>query len=249
MSANNQNIIAFHAIAAALQAGTARGKLIYSKINPRIEELIQLAKEQGAKVRKTSVNELNNIAGSENKGAVLIISREKTRLKTNNDIRAFIENKDDALSLVIILDGITDPQNLGAIIRSADQFGASCVIVPSARSASASSAVDSSSAGANQYMPLFAVANIANAIEILKKNDYWVYGADMGGKTAVTINLNGKIALVIGSEGKGLHNLTRKKCDELISIPCSGNIDSLNASVSAGILMYEVRRQQNFNYS
>ena len=148
--------------------------------------------------------------------------------------------------LFVILDEVLDPHNLGSVIRVAECAGASAVIIPSRRSAVVNETVVRTSAGATAYMPVVKVGNINQAITNLKEQNIWVYAADMDGEAMYKSNLTGDIALVIGGEGTGVHDLTRKLCDGIVSIPMYGKINSLNASVSAGIVLYEAVRQRNF---
>jgi 23S rRNA (guanosine2251-2'-O)-methyltransferase len=153
-------------------------------------------------------------------------------------------------SLVIVLDGITDPQNLGSVLRAADQFGADAVVIPKRRSAQGDAdSVSRASAGAVEWVPLLEVVNLSRALKSLKEMGYWIWGADMDGQSAPMVNLKGRTVLVMGREGEGLHRLIREDCDGLIKIPTGGRLDSLNVAAAAGILLYESRRQQDFSFS
>lgn len=145
---------------------------------------------------------------------------------------------------VFILDGIEDPHNLGAIIRTANLCGAHGVIIPKRRAVGLTATVAKTSAGALNYTPVAKVTNISNVIEELKNEGMWFVCADMGGETMYKLNLKGPIGLVIGNEGEGVSRLVKEKCDYIASIPMMGNIDSLNASVAAGVLAYEIVRQR-----
>ncbi|MDD5168582.1 MAG: 23S rRNA (guanosine(2251)-2'-O)-methyltransferase RlmB [Syntrophales bacterium] len=143
--------------------------------------------------------------------------------------------------LVLLVDGVTDPQNLGALIRTAHCFGANGVIIPSHRAAGVTPAVVKASAGAVRYIPLSMAVNIGKAIDYLKEKGYWIYGADAGaGQDLGATSFEGRIGLVVGSEGKGIRPLVREKCDFLFSIPMVGKIDSLNVSVASGIMLYTI---------
>ncbi|MBR5669263.1 MAG: 23S rRNA (guanosine(2251)-2'-O)-methyltransferase RlmB, partial [Spirochaetales bacterium] len=150
--------------------------------------------------------------------------------------------KEDQGALVLALDEITDPHNLGAILRSADQFSAALIIVPERRSASANETVIRISSGAAQYITMATVPNLARELDVLKDYGFWVYGADMNGDSSYNMKFPKRTVIVMGSEGSGMRSLVRAKCDHIVSIPMSGHIDSLNVSVAAGILMYEFRR-------
>ena len=145
---------------------------------------------------------------------------------------------------VFILDGIEDPHNLGAIIRTANLAGAHGVIIPKRRAVGLTATVAKTSAGALNYTPVAKVTNLSATIEELKKEGLWFVCADMGGETMYNLNLTGPIGLVIGNEGEGVIRLVKEKCDYVASIPMKGNIDSLNASVAAGVLAYEIVRQR-----
>ena len=145
---------------------------------------------------------------------------------------------------VFILDGIEDPHNLGAIIRTANLAGAHGVIIPKRRAVGLTATVAKTSAGALNYTPVAKVTNLSATIEELKKEGLWFVCADMGGETMYILNLTGPIALVIGNKGEGVSRLVKAKCDYVASIPMKGNIDSLNASVAAGVLAYEIVRQR-----
>ena len=145
---------------------------------------------------------------------------------------------------IIILDNIEDPHNLGAIIRTANLSGAHGVIIPKRRAVGLTATVARTSAGALNYTPVAKVTNISNTIEELKEQGLWFVCADMGGETMYNLDLKGPIGLVIGNEGEGVSRLVREKCDFIASIPMKGDIDSLNASVAAGVLAYEIVRQR-----
>ncbi|WP_455381665.1 23S rRNA (guanosine(2251)-2'-O)-methyltransferase RlmB [Salinispira pacifica] len=151
---------------------------------------------------------------------------------------------EEAGSLIVVLDGVTDVHNLGAILRSADQFAVPLVVIPSHGSAGRTEAVGKVSAGASAHVPVAEVKNLTQALELIKEAGFWVYGAEAGGDQVWSVTFGGRVALVMGSEGKGLSRLVREHCDALVSIPARGQVDSFNVSVAAGILMYEVRRQQ-----
>ena len=159
------------------------------------------------------------------------------------DILALAREKNEP-PFIFILDNIEDPHNLGAIIRTANLAGAHGVIIPKRRAAGLTATVARTSAGALNYTPVAKVTNIANTIEDLKKEGLWFVCADMGGEVMYNLNLKGAIGLVFGYEGEGVSRLIREKCDYIASIPMKGDIDSLNASVAAGVLAYEIVRQR-----
>lgn len=159
------------------------------------------------------------------------------------DILKLAEEKGEA-PFVFLLDNIEDPHNLGAIIRTANLAGAHGVIIPKRRAVGLTATVARTSAGALNYTPVAKVTNLGSTIEELKEKGLWFVCADMGGTTMYDLNLTGPIGLVIGNEGEGVSRLVREKCDYIASIPMKGNIDSLNASVAAGVLAYEIVRQR-----
>ncbi len=154
---------------------------------------------------------------------------------------ARIRNEDP---FILLLDGIEDPYNLGAIIRTAHQAGAHGIIIPKHRAAGLTAAVARASAGAINYLPVAKVTNLANTIEMLKKEGIWFVSADMDGQVMYDLNLTGPIGLVIGGEGEGVGRLVKEKCDFTARIPMYGKVDSLNASVAAAVLAYEIVRQR-----
>lgn len=149
---------------------------------------------------------------------------------------------------MLILAGINDPHNLGAIIRSADLFEAAAIILPKRRSAAMTDTVRRVSAGASHHVPLFTVANLVRIIEELKERHFWIYGAGLGGRKLTEITFTGPVAFIMGNEEKGIPHEVRKHLDELLSIPTGGHIDSCNVSVAAGIFLYEAKRQNAFSY-
>jgi len=236
-------ILSFHGIEETLKEPPAGAELLVGKKNARIAALTALARERKVAVREVSETELERVAaGREQRGAVLVLAQGRKMRELS--LEAFLDEFDGDHGLVVLLDGVTDPQNYGAILRSADQFSADLVVIPARRSASDTPAVSSASAGAVAWVPHAVVPNLTRAIELLKAKEFWIYGADMNGTPAPQAKLTGRVALVLGSEGKGLSRLVRDTCDVIVSIPTTGRLDSLNVSVSAGILMYEIRRQQ-----
>ncbi|MBR2107791.1 MAG: 23S rRNA (guanosine(2251)-2'-O)-methyltransferase RlmB [Treponema sp.] len=225
-------------------------KILYAKPGPRVKKIISQAKTQGIPCSETTEKELNSLVSNlsetakEHRGIVLISENEKQVSENKVDFDQFlksIENKDS--SIVVVLDSITDPHNVGAIIRSCDQFGVDLVVLPERRGASESEIIGRSSAGASAWVQTSVVSNLVRTVEKLKEAGFWIYGADAGGETAGQTSLQGKIALVMGSEGSGISRLLEEKCDKIISIPTCGKLDSLNVSVACGVLLYEIKRQ------
>ena len=144
-----------------------------------------------------------------------------------------------------VLDSVTDPHNVGAIIRSCDQFGVDLIVLPERRGAKDGEVIGRSSAGANAWVPTAIVPNLVRAVQQLKEAGYWVYGADAGGTKLTECNLSGKIVVIMGSEGTGISRLLTEQCDGILSIPTCGKLDSLNVSVAAGVLLYELSKQNS----
>lgn len=242
-------ITGIHAIEEALR-NAPRGSTLYllrgDKRNSKLE-LEAMANGKTA-VKKVSDVEMDRLAGgSDHRGAVLDLGAKSASSQGGRirevSVYDFCQGlKDDDDVLVLALDEITDPHNLGAILRSADQFSASLIIVPERRSASANETVIRISSGAAQYVTMSTVTNLAKELDVLKQFGFWVYGADMNGEPSYDMVFPKRTAIVMGSEGSGMRTLVRSKCDHIVSIPMGGHIDSLNVSVAAGILMYEYRR-------
>lgn len=210
-------------------------------------EILKTAKSRGIKTSSLTKESLSELCDTHSHQG--IAARIKDYEYHNlADIVSRTKEKGDKL-LLIILDHLEDPQNLGAIIRTADVLGAHGVVIPKDRAASVTPAVVKASSGAVSYMPVSRVVNLANVIRDLKKGGVWIVGADSSSSTSVHQEdfKNLDIALVIGNEGKGLGNNIKSECDFLVSIPQSGKVSSLNASVAAGILVYEIIRQRNSN--
>ena len=212
--------------------------LIRNNNNPALSRLASMAKEKGAVVKEVDSKKLDFMCGGANHQGVAayVAAHEYASVE---DIFAYAEEKGEA-PFIVVCDEIEDPHNLGAIIRTAECAGVHGVIIPKRRSASLNFTVGKTSAGALEYMRVARVSNLASTIDELKEKGCWVYGADMDGTDYKKTDFSGAVVLVIGSEGKGICKLIRQKCDAIVSLPMKGNINSLNASVAAGILMYEV---------
>lgn len=232
----------FHAIEELLRSG-AKGELLVSEGGGRVRRLTEIARKSGIKVKKVSHTELDRMAGADQHRGAVFLSAQADGQHIKEFPKALSDISGDA-PLVVILDQVTDPHNVGAILRSADLFSVDLVVLPSRRTAHINPTVARISAGASSYVTVSAVPNLVRAIEDLKNAGYWIYGAEMEGDEIDQVNLTGPVALVMGSEGQGLTRLVKEKCDGLVKIPVNGHIDSLNVSVAAGICMYEVRRQQ-----
>ena len=200
--------------------------------------IIAKAKQKNIPVKDVDSKKLDFLAKGVNHQGIVVQCAVK-EYSTLEDIFALAEERGES-PFIIVLDKIEDPHNLGAIIRTAECAGAHGVIIPERRSAGLSYTVEKTSAGALEYMPVVRVKNISAVLQKLKDKGIWVYGADMDGEHYKKVNFDGAVALVIGNEGKGISPLVAKDCDVIVSLPMKGKINSLNASVAAGILMYEI---------
>lgn len=208
-----------------------------------IKEIIRLAKDRGIPVHNVPPERLDILSTENNQGVVAEVSSAEYL-----ELDELLERiQKDARAVIVVLDGIEDPHNLGAIVRNAVAFGASGVVIGKWRSAALTETVSRASAGAIEHIPVARVTNISEALRELKKRHIWVVGAEAGEKSVREEKLPFPMALVIGSEGQGLHRLVKENCDFLVSIPQTGAISSLNASCAAAVLLYETFLQKNKN--
>ncbi len=209
-----------------------------------INKIIAIAKERKIIIVEKEKSQMNNMAMTPNYQGVIAIVPPYEYCEVE-DILQEAKNKNED-PFILILDEIEDPHNLGSIIRTAETAGIHGIIIPKRRSASVNSTVNKVSVGAVQYMKIARVTNIANTIEMLKKQGVWICGTDINTNTYYyNQDLTGPLAIVIGNEGKGIGQKTRKNCDILVKIPMKGKVTSLNASVSTGIVVYEAVKQRN----
>jgi 23S rRNA (guanosine2251-2'-O)-methyltransferase len=207
----------------------------------RLQRLIEDCRRLSVPVRILPRTELDRMAGTAAHQGVVAV----TGAKQYNDLNDVIEAKRGQYSLLVVLDGVEDPHNLGAILRTADAAGANGVVIPERRAAAVTGTVTKASAGASEHLPIAKVTNIARTIEELKDSNVWTVGLDERGKqTYDALDYNMDCALVLGGEGKGLHDLVKRKCDFLVSIPMLGKVPSLNVSVAAAVVLYEIVRQR-----
>ena len=198
--------------------------------------ILAKAKEKQIPVKEVDRAKLDFLSGQQTHQGIIALAAAK-EYSTVEEILEYADSSGEA-PFIVILDELEDPHNLGAIIRTAECVGAHGVIVPKRRSASLSYTVAKASAGAVEYMRVARVTNISKLIDGLKERGVWIYGADMDGEDYQSCDMSGACAIVIGNEGKGISRLVREKCDVIVSLPMRGKINSLNASVAAGILMY-----------
>ncbi len=209
----------------------------------RLKKLVVQAKQRALRVTFLERRELDRLAGHTQHQGVLLSLTPFQYINFDHLLQGW--RKDGGSAFFLLLDGITDPHNFGAILRSAEVAGCRAVVVAKDRSCPVSSVVDKTAAGALSHLPICQVTNLSRALEALKNAGIWCYGlaGDEGAQELFTTNLQGDVALVVGSEGKGLRPNIRRHCDALLSIPVAGRISSLNASVAAGIALFEVVRQ------
>ena len=234
-----------NAVAEALRAGTAIDKFYVARggTDRTLRAIAAQAREQGVVVVEADHRKLDAMSVTQAHQGVIAVAAAKAYAAVE-DILAAAADKGEK-PLIVICDELSDPHNLGAVIRTAECAGAHGVIIPKRRSAGLTAVVAKTSAGAVSYLPVARVANIPALLEDLKKQGLWVFGTAADGTTALyDADLKGPAAIVIGSEGDGMSRLTAEKCDFLVSIPMKGHISSLNASAAAAILLYEAVRQR-----
>ncbi len=243
---HRDKIIGINPVTEALRSGRPIQRLLVAeqrKMDRDVQAILRLAKSNGVEVRMTTRDALNReVPQAAHQGVVAFASaREYAEL---DDILQLPAQKEQT-PLFLVLDGVEDPRNLGAILRTAEAAGVHGVIIPERRAVGLTETVAKAAAGALEYVPVVKVVNITNTIEELKKAGVWVVGAEAGGESAYwDADFVRPTALVLGGEGKGVRKLVKERCDYLVSLPLMGNINSLNVSVAAGALLYEVLRQR-----
>lgn len=237
-----QVIYGRNAVAEALRSGKAVDTVYILKGSKSLRSFAIFAQEQGAVVKDAGEEKLTSLCGTPKHGGCAAVLAAAQYADVDELLETARERGEPPF--LIIADEIQDPHNLGAIIRTAEAAGAHGVIIPKRRSAGLNSTVFKTSAGAANWLKVARVTNLADTIRSLQKQGVWVYGAEADGEPFYSADLSGAIALVIGSEGNGLGRLVRESCDKILSIDMYGKINSLNASVSAGILMYEIVRHR-----
>ncbi len=241
---NNNLIIGRNPVSEAIKNNTMIDKILVSKgfNNTYLSTLVAKAKQSNILIKEVDSKKLDFITNNANHQGIVAYTCIKEYCSVD-DILNYAKEKNEP-PFIVILDEIEDPQNLGAIIRTAHCAGVHGVIIPKRRSATLSFIVGKVSAGAVEYMNVARVTNISATIDELKEKGLWIYGTDMDGQTWYKTDLKGAVALVIGNEGKGISRLVKEKCDVMVSIPMLGSINSLNASVAGGIIIYEVAKQR-----
>ena len=241
----SDKIIGRNPVAEAIKSGREIDKIMVKKgeIEGSLRPIIKKARDMGIPVIEADKNKLSELAEGGNHQGVIAYAAAHDYASLD-DIFKKAEEKGEP-PFIVILDKITDPHNFGSIIRTANCAGAHGIIIPKRGSVGLNEVVAKTSAGAIEYVPVAKVTNIAQTIDALKERGVWVAGAEAGGDTMYKTDLSGSMALVIGSEGEGISRLVKEKCDFLVEIPMFGDVNSLNASVAAAVLMYEVVRRRN----
>src|SRR6202161_1928162 len=236
-----------YGINAVTEALKARGRafqwvgMAKERHDIRLQRMIEDCRKLDVPVKFLTRTELDRMAGNATHQGVVAV----TSAKQYSDLDDVVEAKRGRYSLVIVLDGVEDPHNLGAVLRTADAAGADGVVIPERRAAAVTGTVTKASAGASEHLPIAKVTNIARTVEELKESNVWTVGLDERGKQPYDqLDYNMDCALVLGGEGKGMHGLVKRKCHFLVSIPMLGKVPSLNVSVAAAVVLYEIVRQR-----
>jgi 23S rRNA (guanosine2251-2'-O)-methyltransferase len=235
-------ITGFHAVEEALAAARPLDRIVIARgrHGERIGEVIRLAKSRGVPVRFEDRQQVDRLTGMRDHQGVAALAAAKPAIELEDLLRAKTSN-----GLLVLLDGIEDPHNLGAIVRTSLAAGARGVVIPERRAAGLTDTVERASAGALAHLSVARVKNLVRAMEEMKEAGYWLVGLDeRAEKNYTDVDLKGSVGIVLGGEGEGLHELTRKRCDFLVSLPTSGPVRSLNVSVAAGVILFEVIRQR-----
>jgi 23S rRNA (guanosine2251-2'-O)-methyltransferase len=246
MSSIPKVLFGFHAVGVRLKTAPATVMEIYyepTRRDARMRQFLDRVKEAGVRLIEADALRIAKLAGSHgHQGVAARVQSIKTS-HSLDDLLDALEGKE--APLILVLDGVTDPHNLGACLRVADGAGAHAVIAPKDHAVGLNATVAKVASGAAETMPYLMVTNLARTLQELKERNIWVIGtSDDAPKTLFDMDLQGPTALVLGAEGAGMRQLTRKTCDELVSIPMQGAVESLNVSVASGICLYEARRQR-----
>ncbi len=241
-------LFGFHAVGVRLK--TAPDSIIEIYVDPsrrdaRMKQFVERAKEAGARLIEADSLRIAKLAGSHGHQGVGALVKPVAQARSLDDLLDQLEQGGGEAPLLLVLDGVTDPHNLGACLRVADGAGAQAVIAPKDHAAGINATVAKVASGAAETVPYFMVTNLARTLNELKERHIWIIGAsDDAPKTIYEVDLKGPVALVLGAEGPGMRQLTRKTCDELVSIPMRGAVESLNVSVASAVCLYEAMRQR-----
>ena len=242
-TSSEELIVGRNAVTEALRAGRPIDRLLVAKgdRNGRLGPILAQCRERGVLIKETDSRRLDELCGPNHQGVAAVAACKA--YATVEDILALAAERGEP-PFVVLCDELEDPHNLGAILRTAEAAGAHGVIIPKRRSAGLTGTVYKTSAGAVEYVPVARVSNLSDTIRELKKQGLWIYGLDMNGESWCGTDLTGAVGIVVGSEGQGIGRLVREQCDGILSLPMKGQINSLNASVATGIVLYEVARQR-----
>ena len=237
-----------HAVREALEAGRAFDRIVIARgrQDTRVEEIVQLARERNVPLRFEDRSQLDRLAGSKDHQGIVALAAARSAATLEDILAAANAGAGRGQKgLIVLLDGVEDPHNLGAIIRTALASGAHGVVIPERRSAGLTDTVARASAGALAHLPVAKVTNLSRSMEELKEAGYWLVGLDeRADKNYTQADYTSPVGIVLGGEGKGLHDLTRKRCDFVVSLPTTGPVKSLNVSVAAGVVLFEALRQR-----
>jgi 23S rRNA (guanosine2251-2'-O)-methyltransferase len=239
-------ITGIHAVREALEAGRVFDRIVIAKgrQDTRAEEIVQLARAKGIAVRFEDRSQIDRLANSkDHQGVVALVAA--AAVATLESVLERANSSKGQIGLIVLLDGVEDPHNLGAIVRTTLAAGAHGVVIPERRAAGLTDTVARASAGALEHLPVAKVTNLVRTMEELKEAGYWLVGLDEDGdKNYTEVDYTSPTGIVLGSEGKGLHELTRKRCDFVVKLPTTGPVRSLNVSVAAGVVLFEAIRQR-----
>ncbi len=243
-------LFGFHAVGVRLKTAPASILEVYfdaSRRDARMRQFIDRAREAEVRLIEADGLRLAKLAGSHGHQGVAALVQPVPQARSLDDLLDQMEHADDVdPPLLLVLDGVTDPHNLGACLRVADGAGAHAVIAPKDHAAGLNATVAKVASGAAETVPYFMVTNLARTLNELKERNIWIIGTSGDApKTIYQVDLKGPVALVLGAEGPGMRQLTRKTCDELVSIPMRGAVESLNVSVASGVCLYEALRQRS----
>ncbi|MES2980324.1 MAG: 23S rRNA (guanosine(2251)-2'-O)-methyltransferase RlmB [Pseudomonadota bacterium] len=248
MSSPSKMLFGFHAVGVRIKTSPRSVIEVFfdaSRRDARMRQFIDRARESGVRLIESDGLRLSKMAGSHGHQGVVARVDTLAQVKSLDELLEQLEESGVAAPLLLVLDGVTDPHNLGACLRVADGAGAHAVIAPKDHAAGINATVAKVASGAAETMPYFMVTNLARTLGELKERNIWCIGtSDDAPKTIYDVDLKGPVALVLGAEGEGMRQLTRKTCDELVSIPMHGAVESLNVSVASGVCLYEALRQR-----
>lgn len=241
-------LFGFHAVAVRLKMAPASIIEVYvdpTRRDARMRQFVDRCKEAQVRIIESDSLRIAKLAGSHGHQGVAARVQALQQSNSLDDLLDDIEHGDNSPPLLLVLDGVTDPHNLGACLRVADGAGANAVIAPKDHAAGINATVAKVASGAAETMPYFMVTNLARTLNELKERNIWIIGtSDDADKSIYDVDLKGPVALVLGAEGPGMRQLTRKTCDELVSIPMQGAVESLNVSVASAVCLYEAMRQR-----